>query len=479
MKGAVLLDLNGVIEDIREFRWNRDDLVVQAVAALAPEDAVRSEARAIRTMYEGIMAHNIPEFHIMFWDDLVNRLGLGLQANVFSLYDSFVELYIRTSAVFSDAVSLLESRSSNVDFGILSNSNSFRARRFLQRHALVDFVKAIVISHDTPYSKPSREVFLLAARRLGRSPADLIMIGDRLDNDIMGAQQAGMTGVLLDRSGTISPEAVGCRVISSLNEFDDIVRNPLHKEVSGFDPSSGPIVVIVCGGKGTRLREKLGNLQKCLAPVNGKPILFHTLEALMAAGLNQFDLISGESTAEIGEALESLPRDRHVRIRVIPIAESGTGRAVQAYWTSVRDAGRDIVYSHGNIILTKDTVRQFVRSSRGQRTNDVVLLGSPTWMARTHATLIPALGHIKQIVAEPDHSDRSGLCSVGMAYVNRSVDLGCVDLTPSAMFEEAVEALRQANRISVGYFYTDAPWEHLGVPEDWTRLMGGLKLATT
>ena len=58
--------------------------------------------------------------------------------------------------------------------------------------------KAIVIG------KPQPLLFEMAMQRLGARPADCIMIGDRPDTDILGAQRVGMRTALL-RTGRFAP----------------------------------------------------------------------------------------------------------------------------------------------------------------------------------------------------------------------------------------------------------------------------------
>lgn len=58
-----------------------------------------------------------------------------------------------------------------------------------------------------PYivGKPNSLMMMLAARKLGAHPEDCAMIGDRMDTDIVGGMEAGMTTVLV-LSGVSTPE---------------------------------------------------------------------------------------------------------------------------------------------------------------------------------------------------------------------------------------------------------------------------------
>jgi len=61
-----------------------------------------------------------------------------------------------------------------------------------------------------------------------------------------------------------------------------------------------PPVVILCGGRGTRLREHSENLPKPLVEIGGMPILWHVLGIYIAQGFSRFLLATGY----LGDAIE-------------------------------------------------------------------------------------------------------------------------------------------------------------------------------
>ena len=81
--------------------------------------------------------------------------------------------------------------------GIVSNNNRVLTERILRLLGIQDLFDAILTISESRRIKPDPTLYLDIACLLGVEPAACLSIGDRLDIDIVPAQQAGMRGVLI------------------------------------------------------------------------------------------------------------------------------------------------------------------------------------------------------------------------------------------------------------------------------------------
>src|SRR5437763_2979242 len=81
--------------------------------------------------------------------------------------------------------------------------------------------------------------------------------------------------------------------------------------------SARPPVAILCGGRGTRLREKTETMPKALVEIGGRPILWHVIQIYASQGLDRFVLCTGYLGEMIERFIVSEPWGADVRIECL------------------------------------------------------------------------------------------------------------------------------------------------------------------
>lgn len=109
--------------------------------------------------------------------------------------------------------------------------------------------------------------------------------------------------------------------------------------------------IVLAGGLGTRLREAVPDLPKCLAPIAGKPFLEHVIDYWLSQGIQRFIFSLGYKH----ELIESFLTDRYPRLSYTVVIEDeplGTGGAI-AFAASQALTG-DVLVVNGDTLFRID-----------------------------------------------------------------------------------------------------------------------------
>ncbi|MCP4640296.1 MAG: HAD family hydrolase [bacterium] len=85
---------------------------------------------------------------------------------------------------------LLESLHGRYDLGVIANQSAGAEDR-LRAWGIRDYFDVVLASAELGLEKPDPRIFECALEQAGCRPADAVMIGDRIDNDIAPANAAG------------------------------------------------------------------------------------------------------------------------------------------------------------------------------------------------------------------------------------------------------------------------------------------------
>jgi HAD superfamily hydrolase (TIGR01549 family) len=82
--------------------------------------------------------------------------------------------------------------------GIVSNTfvSAHSIERHLEQVGILEFFPVRLYSYEYDFRKPNRQLFEIAAERIGEAPQHIAYVGDRIDKDILPALRLGMTAIL-------------------------------------------------------------------------------------------------------------------------------------------------------------------------------------------------------------------------------------------------------------------------------------------
>jgi putative hydrolase of the HAD superfamily len=127
--------------------------------------------------------------------------------------------------LFPDALPFLGwLRSADLRVAAVTNASGPHQRAKLAGLGVLDFFDHVVIAGELGAAKPDPVIFHTACVAMGVSPAHTVHVGDRLDLDAVGARDAGMHGVWLNRDHGPQPAALtGVRVVNTLAELPELL----------------------------------------------------------------------------------------------------------------------------------------------------------------------------------------------------------------------------------------------------------------
>jgi putative hydrolase of the HAD superfamily len=127
--------------------------------------------------------------------------------------------------LFDDVLPCLEWLSAvGVKIAVITNASGGYQRAKLANLGVAGFIDEVLIAGELGAKKPDPVIFHTACARLGHPPTEVVHVGDRLDVDAIGARDAGLTGVWLNRTGPVGGTLpTGVAMITSLDLLPELL----------------------------------------------------------------------------------------------------------------------------------------------------------------------------------------------------------------------------------------------------------------
>jgi putative hydrolase of the HAD superfamily len=219
--GAVLLDALGTLVDFEDpaplLRAALAERHGVRVSEAAARDAVRAEIAVYRAEH-GAAGDRATLAALRRRCAAVVRDALGVDVDLEALTPTVVGAFRFTA--FPEVPAVLDAlRARGHALAVVSNWD-VSLHDVLEQTGLRPYFGAVVVSAEVGAAKPDPEPFRRALAALGAGASGALHAGDRLDEDVAGARAAGVTPVLVDRTGGAPSD--GAAVVASLDGLLDL-----------------------------------------------------------------------------------------------------------------------------------------------------------------------------------------------------------------------------------------------------------------
>lgn len=138
----------------------------------------------------------------------------------FAYFNKYHIYYEDSWNLFLDVIETLEFlKAQNIDIGILSDGSQQQQEHKLEKTGINDYFEFVITAESEGMSKPNPLFFQRAADKFGVKLKDVIYIGDNLNKDAIGATDAGLLGIWLNRNQS---DLFFERSFTTLQELKDI-----------------------------------------------------------------------------------------------------------------------------------------------------------------------------------------------------------------------------------------------------------------
>ena len=163
---------------------------------------------------------------------LFKELNLSPGEITEELNDFLSTRYLTSLSLYEDVTVLEELHAYHV--GIITNGahdEHTDSQLSKVRHlGLTERIQSLTISGEIGVRKPKFEIFKVACERANVLLKEAMLVGDSIQNDIVGANNAGMTSVLIDRKSDVSiPKIADAQPDYSISNLYDVLACLEHK----------------------------------------------------------------------------------------------------------------------------------------------------------------------------------------------------------------------------------------------------------
>lgn len=222
---AVLIDIDNTLLDFNESALVAMNNVAKKHNVVFPDGYFDVFLRINDDLWGELQCGNISkaELYKRRWKEIFDELHI--QAD----YDRFEEDFRKemrvTAKTVKGAKELLQYLSGKYPVYAASNASRFQQEIRLQKSGLAEYLSGFFVSEDIGFQKPSKEFFYACCQKLYPiAPSEIVMIGDSIDADIIGAKNFGINSIWFNfYKKTYDSYAFTDYYVNNLEEIKNII----------------------------------------------------------------------------------------------------------------------------------------------------------------------------------------------------------------------------------------------------------------
>jgi putative hydrolase of the HAD superfamily len=172
----------------------------------------------------------VPSYRQEAWTLGLKKLGVEDPDFGAELGERFPQERRKAPVVYEDTFEVLDKLKDHYQLLLLTNgSPDLQHTKLSLTPELIPYFDHIVISGDFGKGKPDPSIFEHAQSRLSLQKEEVMMVGDNVMTDILGANRAGIKSVWINRHQKERNEVIPTYEIQHLKELFTILKGEGHK----------------------------------------------------------------------------------------------------------------------------------------------------------------------------------------------------------------------------------------------------------
>ena len=423
------------------------------------------------------------EYHEIFWRSLANKYSTTKNDNelVDKLYNIFLDYYEENVELFNDVIPALFELRKHAKLILVANANIKRIRRLIRKFELDKIFSDFVVSSETPYQKPDKFMYEYCIKTYGWLPEEVLMVGDKYDNDILGAKKCGLlTALRLSKiAAPSSCELTPDFMVDSFYDVVDIVKYSQERHLMIIPPVSCPeksdniqiCAFVAAAGKGSRLGELGEKTQKCMLPLWKKPILYYTILSLKSSGCSKIYIAVNHLSEQIEEYFGD---GKALGVEIVYLKNDSLG-TYDSVLQAIDYLDDRFLYIHANILFQNKLLENIIKL--GNATNESVIT---VINGEKAATVKHAQVDLDQngLVSKVDLKERNGMLPftfLGLGYYKKDDIINSIQndsdggIERTGMLEKFIQQ-RINNHHPIRAYQYSGGWRHIETATDYERI---------